>query len=832
MYLNSKAANDTISGNLIGTDQSGDSNFGPDGLGNNGGGIWALEASFGDAIGGLNNQAAANTIANNGGYGIALGDSSTDNVHVAVDDNSMYANSYGGILLNGQDQTFCTGGMAYVQNTTPDDYTPCPLVLAATPDKVIGEACTGCTVEIYGAPNAYDDEGEQLLGTVKAGSCPASAPCLNFSPWTLASGKYLFALKQGEYITATSTSTTQPYYPEPTPAPTYTSETSSFSRDVPVGRTLVVNTTADSGGCPSGACSLRGAIAQANTDGAGDEIDFNIPSGQCSTTCTIKPSSAFPTLTAPSTFINGWTQPGSTPNSNSALTPGDNAKIPLLIDGIAAGTSNGFKFQSSYDSAEGLAVENFKADGFEIGGGTSGTAAFDIVAGSFIGTPDGIHRGPNLNGVDTESRSAFATIGGRAIMDDNDIAANKNFGVESSGPGGNTLRENLIGLNAADNGVLGNGYDGVLLFGTTLDTVGGIRPDESNVIGANFNDGIEALDTQQTVILQNDIGVDGKLDKVAAGNGFAGVFLYLGANNLVGDLPFGVGGNIISSNAADGVDVLAETGDVVTGNAIGLNKGNGVMVGDSTYVTGMARRIASNRFHLKIPRRAASIGGETPLVGSVSANIISGNTKQGILLGQLPTDGNVHVSMLSNSIFQNGSGGGIRFFGNTKSTCYEPEFGVNDGIACPEIQSATTSNVGGLSCDNCSVQIYTADDEKYDKGYGEGKVLLGTAIANSNGDFNLSIASQKLAKGTQVTATQTNLVPNSYQKLGNYYYETSQFAQDVALSSPPTVRRNGHADSARMTPKLLGNWKRNAKLIARAPKAWPNFHVRYRPLKP
>jgi CSLREA domain-containing protein len=828
-------SNNAVHGNFIGYTGGGDA------MGNAGDGVYVIESSVGDSIGSPTLNADANVIANNQGYGVALGDNLSDPVHVSVDRNEMSSNSYGGINLNGQDPVFCTAGFAYAENNTVNDLTPCPLILAATPDKIVGEACTGCQVEVYIA-NAGDDEGRLLLGTVTAGSCPATGPCTNFSPWMLPASAYVQLIAQGLYITATATSTVEPFYLK---AGGYSNQTSSFSRIVPVGETINVNTTSDAASsCPSSSCSLRAALVLANSDGAGDEIDFNIPSGQCSPTCDIHPASALPTLTASSTFINAYSQSGASPNTHTTLGPGDNAGIRVHLIGDKFSGGNGFTFQGSYDSAEGLAVAQFGGDGFQIGGTGSGYALFDIVAGDFIGTLDGTTRTGNVNGVDIESRSAYTTVGGRAIQDDNIIGGNRDFGVLSSGPGGNTLRENLIGMNATDKGPLSNNYDGVLMFGTTLDIIGGIREtmvgsnlvdNEGNVISASFNNGVEGLDANESSIMGNEIGVDGSSDPgVKVGNGFAGVFLYLGSNNLVGDLPFGIGGNVIAGNAADGVDVLADSGDLVAGNVIGYvqaNGGRGVMAGASTYVTGlsqrMARHSAMHRLGLSIKhiRHMATVGGETPIEDGVYSNVISGNAAQGVLVGQSTTDADVHVGIVSNSIYKNDIG--IHFFG--PGICSTSSAGVNDAIDCPFFTSAGTGSVSGSACDGCSVQVFAANTTKADQGYGEGALLLGSTSANTSGQWTLNFGNHPIANGTSLTATASQYLP--YQEFGGYYLETSQFSQ-VATARASVVRHASPRSTKVPALHQRVQWSALKQMFNHASRAWPHQHVHFRPLKP
>src|SRR5581483_4700177 len=110
--------------------------------------------------------------------------------------------------------------------------------------------------------------------------------------------------------------------------------------------TLTVTTTADLSTCTT-TLSLRCAINQANKDGSGDTIAFNIPHtdpGCAGSVCTISITDALnplPMLTANTTTINGYTQPGARPNTNP-LSSGDNAILTMRLDGSSAGNVEGF----------------------------------------------------------------------------------------------------------------------------------------------------------------------------------------------------------------------------------------------------------------------------------------------------------------------------------------------------------------------------------------------------------------------------------------------------------------------------------------------------------
>jgi len=89
--------------------------------------------------------------------------------------------------------------------------------------------------------------------------------------------------------------------------------------------TFTVTNTAD-----SGAGSLRQAIDDANSAAGADTIAFNIPGAGVHT---ITPLSLLPIIGTPLT-IDGYTQPGSTANTNA--TGALNTVLQIEIDGTSA----------------------------------------------------------------------------------------------------------------------------------------------------------------------------------------------------------------------------------------------------------------------------------------------------------------------------------------------------------------------------------------------------------------------------------------------------------------------------------------------------------------
>src|SRR5262245_12398900 len=112
----------------------------------------------------------------------------------------------------------------------------------------------------------------------------------------------------------------------------------AFLMAVPLAAaTVTVNDVSDSTNtCATtgtGTCTLRDALSYANGH-AGTTIAFDIAG---SAVHTIAPASPLPGIAA-ATVIDGYTQPGASPNTNPP-DQGTNAKLLIEIDGTNAGAS-------------------------------------------------------------------------------------------------------------------------------------------------------------------------------------------------------------------------------------------------------------------------------------------------------------------------------------------------------------------------------------------------------------------------------------------------------------------------------------------------------------
>jgi len=319
----------------------------------------------------------------------------------------------------------------------------------------------------------------------------------------------------------------------------------------------------------TGMGSLRWAIAQANATSGPDTIDFNITGGPHS----IQPPTSLPPLTdASGVTIDGYTEPGSQPNTQPRGSSTD-AILMIQIDGSNTSLTNGIRIASNNNTLRGLVINRFY-NGVMIDGGMS-----NQVSGCYIGTDsvglyefgdvnrtgvwmrngatDNLIGGPNLGdrnlisgwdfgqvdivGIDSDSntvegnyigteKDGMAAIGGVGtkgngvsifedpggspmynVVTNNVISGNPWMGIEIAGPGPglNSVVNNYIGVDAVGTGALGNGWHGVYLLDFTENNT--IGPD--NVIAFNDSVGVCVFHgpTDFNTITQNSIYDNGQL---------------------------------------------------------------------------------------------------------------------------------------------------------------------------------------------------------------------------------------------------------------------------------------------------------------------------------
>ena len=198
----------------------------------------------------------------------------------------------------------------------------------------------------------------------------------------------------------------------------------------------------------TGNCTLRAAIEEANAIAGKDTIKFGIPGAGVHT---IQPSTGLPDI-FDSVVIDGYTQPGASPNTNP-INLGSNAVLMIEIDGTNAGDFDGLSIISGNSIIRGLVINQFSRDGFYVAirGGNR-------IQGNFIGTDVSgtVAQGNGNSGVDIGTSDNI--IGGTTAHGHNVISGNMGAGIfiTTSNETGNLVQGNYIGTDLTGTVAVGN----------------------------------------------------------------------------------------------------------------------------------------------------------------------------------------------------------------------------------------------------------------------------------------------------------------------------------------------------------------------------------------
>lgn len=233
----------------------------------------------------------------------------------------------------------------------------------------------------------------------------------------------------------------------------------------------------------AGAGSLRQAILDANTAGGTNAIAFDIAG---SGVHTIGLASTLPPISGTLT-IDGYTQPGSSPNTLATDAGGLDTVLAIEVSGM---TSNftGLQLQQNANlTVQGLALNHFQNAINGNGGGPD--ASHLTVYGCFIGTRADGSAFDDSGNSDTAIRSGFtaAQVGGTLPWQRNLLSGNGGAGVLANGPA--TIEGNLIGTDASGTLAIPNGvganWGGIILGSRAGVHIGGADAAARNVISGN-----------------------------------------------------------------------------------------------------------------------------------------------------------------------------------------------------------------------------------------------------------------------------------------------------------------------------------------------------------
>jgi CSLREA domain-containing protein len=537
---------------------------------------------------------------------------------------------------------------------------------------------------------------------------------------------------------------------------------------------FVVNSTADTpdaqlnGTCAtsSGVCTLRAALQEANSVSGHDIIGFNI-SG--SGPRRITPTSQLPRLTdSAGTTIDGYTQPGSSVNSNNTAS---NAVIRIELQGPGRTSGiDGIDLRSPSNVVRGLAVWNFRQQIRLFG-----TSSHDNeVLGNFIGTNSTGTVGASAYaagsmGVHLQAGANHNQIGKPGNANRNVISGNYQHGIATydDRTDFNVVQNNLIGLRPDGQGALPNQSHGIDINTFTADSlVGGEDDGEGNVISGNRQNAIEI--SHGTGTLRND--VVGNLIGAAPGGNSAPAYARNGSFGI--DLQ-GVGNpNVDCSSTCP-----ADAGEsLIEGNVI-VNSGfRGILItsGDHDNIV-RENWIGELRNGVAAPNVLAGVQLEKGTFGNqIGPGNIIANGPVGVVVVPFGTDpaSSTPVPTNGNTITQNvirgHSGLGIDL-APTGSVTQNPNANTNNGVDIPQNQSQSPSSVSFNTCAGCTVELFLSDGAV--GAFGEGFEFIDSDTANSEGRAVIDVPSE--VRGRVVTATVTDTTGS-----------TSEFSQNVLVPLP------------------------------------------------
>ncbi len=444
--------------------------------------------------------------------------------------------------------------------------------------------------------------------------------------------------------------------------------------------------------------------------------------------------------------------PGTSGNIVQGNFVGTNAVGTALVSNLGDGISVNFAANTTIggNTAATRNILSGNKNGMELYQGSDNS----VISGNFIGTDaTGTQKLGNIRtGVLTGDGIIFrgisnSIVGGTAPGAGNLISGNGYDGIDCFVIGSNnlTIQGNLVGTDVTGTKPLGNGNDGIFMWGPSQVTIGGIQPGARNISSSNGADGINTFAGATDYTIQgNYVGVDITATK-KLGNKGDGIFIWSPTNTLIGGAT-PAATNIISNNGGKGIGTFASQGAfTIQGNLIGTDitgtvaMGNGAAGIDST-LTG------------------TTIGGLNPGEGNVIAN--NGFTDAFLFSGVNVTTGPTPI--LGNTIFGN-KNLGINLNGTSG----------NKGAVTPVLTSATLSNastqvVGSLTgTANTLYRVqFFANGGLDSAGKAEGQIYLGDTTGTTNGSgilsWNIALA-YPVPTGSIITSTATDPAGNTSQ---------------------------------------------------------------------
>lgn len=420
----------------------------------------------------------------------------------------------------------------------------------------------------------------------------------------------------------------------------------------------------------------------------------------------------------------------------------------------------------------GNVISGNTSEGVRISG--AGTTA-NKVQGNFIGTDatGNSALANSLNGIRIAGGASENLVGGLTALARNVVSGNTSRGVQIDGAGsdGNVVQGNFVGTNAAGMTAVPNGAQGVIVFATQNNVVGGSVAGAGNVISGNNSEGVSILDTGNfgTVVQGNLIGLNATGTTPIPNK--TGIRVAQGAGDAILGGATPLARNVISGNIGAGIVILTSLGAncVIEGNFIGTLKDGSTAAGNTLHGIVLSGGAHNNR-----------IGGTAKGAG----NVIAHNGSDGVLIGSdaangFNSDAGVANSVLGNRIFAN-AGQAIDLGPNDGATANDAgdaDTGANNLVNKPVLTGAVLR--GNVLVVTGTLNLSTTQAVRLEffanlAGEDEGRILLGSVsfTTPASAPFGKAfIVPAGVSAGGTVTATLTDASGN-----------TSEFSLALAIT--------------------------------------------------
>ena len=323
-------------------------------------------------------------------------------------------------------------------------------------------------------------------------------------------------------------------------------------------------------------------------------------------------------------YIDGAGSNGNTVSSNRIGTDvGGTADLGNGLHGvqISGGASNNVVGGAS---SVGNVISGNDTSGVDILGSSGNRVAGNLIGLDITGTVDLGNTAFGVAIAQGATGNSVGEIGGGNVISGNGAAGVRIVDFATSN---NLVQLNYIGLDITGALARPNSAEGVILDSgggaASGNIIGGVGL--GNVISGNGGAGVRIRQSiTATTVAANLIGRDAT-DSTAVPNGGIGVLIEGSSGNTIGGTGAGAGNTIVRSTGGDGIAVVgAATGDAILGNSIFSNDGLGIDLGNdgvSANDIGDADGGANNLQNFPVLSAAMTVGGNVNIAGSLSGAV-------------------------------------------------------------------------------------------------------------------------------------------------------------------------------------------------------------------